>query len=78
MRLHTFIYSVTIVSITKALLDKPVENVLRHTQTLSYFMFLAAKIAVASAWKSPVIDFTLVKQTYLDHAEQKDCECPAI
>lgn len=43
------------------LLNKPVENVLQYTQTLIYFMFLVAKIAIATVWKSPVIDFAIVK-----------------
>lgn len=47
---------------SKALLNKPVENVQRHTQTLIYVMFLAAKIAIASAWKSLVIDLVFMKR----------------
>lgn len=41
-----------------ALLNKPVENVPRHTQTLIYFMLLAA---IAIARKSSVIDIALMK-----------------
>lgn len=37
------------------LVRKQVENVLRHTETLIYFMFSAAKIAIASAWKSSLL-----------------------
>lgn len=59
LREYAFILSVTLVNIIKdasiVLLNKPVENVPRHTQTLIYFMFLAAKIVIATAWKSPVI-----------------------
>lgn len=52
------------VNITKdasiALLNKLVENVPRHTHRL-YFMFLVPKIAIATAWKSPVIVLALMK-----------------
>lgn len=62
MRVHFFILSVTMVNITNdssvALLSKPVENVPRHTQSLIYYMFLAAKIA----WKSPALDIVLIKR----------------
>lgn len=49
----SLVYSVTIVNITKdariVLLNEPAENIARHTQTLIYFIFLAAKIAIATA-----------------------------
>lgn len=54
------------VNITKdpwiTLFIEPVQNILRSTQTLIYYMFLAAKIASASTWKSPMIDLVLMKQ----------------
>lgn len=54
------------VNITKdpsiALLNEPVENIPRYTQTLIYYKFLAAKISIATAWKSPVIDLALMKR----------------
>lgn len=37
------------------------KNVPRHTQTLIYFIFLAAKITIATSWKSPVIDIAFMK-----------------
>ena len=45
-----------------AIINKPVENIPPHTQTLIYFMFLAAKIAIATALKCPVIDMALMKR----------------
>lgn len=45
-----------------SLLNKPVDNIPRHTQTLIYYIFLAAKIAIASAWKSPIVDIALMKR----------------
>lgn len=66
MRVHSLIFSVTQVNIKKdaniALLNKPVEDIPKHTQTLIYYMFLSAKIAIASAWKSPAIDIALLKR----------------
>lgn len=44
-----------------ALLNVPVDDIPKHMQTLIHFIFLAAKIAVATAWKSPVIDLALLK-----------------
>lgn len=53
------------VNVTKdariALVNKPVENVPRYTQTLINFMFLAAKIAIATAWKSPALGIAIMK-----------------
>lgn len=62
---YSLIYSVTKVKIIKdpqfALLNDPVENIQRSTQTLIYYMFLAAKIAIGTVWKSPMINLTLIK-----------------
>lgn len=50
---HSLIHSVTLVNISKdawvAFLNKPVDGIPRHMQTLFYFMFLAAKMAIATA-----------------------------
>lgn len=43
------------------MLPLPVDDIPKHMQTLIHFIFLAAKIAVAMAWKSPVIDLALLK-----------------
>lgn len=44
------------------LVNKPVENIPRHTQTLIYFIILQAKIAIVPAWKNPTIDIALMKR----------------
>lgn len=36
------------------LLNEPIADIPKHTQTLILFIFLAAKIMIAKAWKSPV------------------------
>lgn len=43
-----------------ALLNEPVDNIPRSIQTLIYFKFLAAKIVIATARKSSVIDLALI------------------
>lgn len=62
---HSLIHSVTLVNISKdawvAFLNKPVDGIPRHMQTLFYFMFLAAKMAIATAQKSPMVDLALLK-----------------
>lgn len=45
-----------------SLLNQPVAGVPRHTQTLIYFMFLMAKIAIETAWKKKVVDLASMKR----------------
>lgn len=62
VRVHSLIYLVTknIVKNSKvALLNEPIEGIPRHTQILIYFMFLEAKIKIATAWKSSVVNLVM-------------------
>lgn len=43
-----------------ALLNGPVAGVHRHTHSSIYFMFLAAKIAIATAWKKTTVDLAVM------------------
>lgn len=68
------------VSITKdaciELLNEPDKNIPRCAQTFIYFIFLVAKIAIATAWKSLVVDIALLKRKpALDYGPQKDAKC---
>lgn len=64
-RVHSFIYYVAMVNIERdtriVLLNMPVDNIPRHTQILIYFIFLVAKIANTTAWKSPAVNLALLK-----------------
>lgn len=45
-----------------ALLNEPVSDISKHTQTLIYFMFLAPKISIATTWKNSVVDLAVMKR----------------
>lgn len=68
IRVHALIYTVPMVNIVKnprvALLNGPITKVSKHAQTQKYFMFLGAKITIATEWKGPVVDLAVMKQKW--------------